>query len=362
MSGTRALSARPTITERNRPHSLWLLTFIEGARNAKRVSCASSESPRENLPGDPFGGYPVPLRQEVLGVRRALCIVSAANGLNPSIVDFERPSLDILWQIGLQIPELMASPLFELRNDERDGVCKPVHGWKKVALPALVAALALVTVQSARMGIAGSIAELAQLEFDHWRTVRQDGGMREANRIAAHFSDSLAYVGDNPWALEGLATLDLARMRLSKGPAEALALARDARMRYRQALEQRPTSPFLWANLALAKLFLDEFDEEFFAALRHADGSGPWEPSTQQVVLFVGLASWQKLDPEMRRSIGAAIERGGVSNGLKMFEIVKSFGRFDLVCGLGGYDAIAGAECRRQAAQSSPRPTSKGNP
>ena len=41
--------------------------------------------------------------------------------------------------------------------------------------------------------------------------------------------------------------------------------------RFRQALVQRPTSPFLWANLALTKLYLNEVDSELSEALRHVD-------------------------------------------------------------------------------------------
>ncbi|MEI6722233.1 MAG: hypothetical protein WCO67_15825, partial [Betaproteobacteria bacterium] len=116
------------------------------------------------------------------------------------------------------------------------------------------------------------------------------------------------------------------------------------------ALRQRPTSPFLWANLALAKLYLDEVDAEFLAALRHADELGPWEPASQQVVLFVSLAAWAKLDPKHRRATALVIERGGVHNALKMFDIVKSYGRIELVCGLKGYDVAAGPACAKAAA------------
>lgn len=173
--------------------------------------------------------------------------------------------------------------------------------------------------------------------------------MAEINRVAGYFSDSLGYAPENPWASEGLGALDLARVRLSKAPAEALAFSKDAHARFREGLRQRPTSPFLWANLALSKVYLDEMDDEFLVALRHADELGPWEPGTQQIVLFAGLAAWDKLDAWQRRALSRVVERGGRRNAPKMFEIVKSYRRFDLVCGLNGYDAVAGADCRKAA-------------
>ena len=183
-------------------------------------------------------------------------------------------------------------------------------------------ALCLVIFQSARLGLSGLIVELAQIEMDRWTFSKRPQPMAEVSRVAGYFSDSLGYAPNNPWALEGLGTLDLARVRLSNAPAEALAFAKDAHGRFRAALRQRPTSPFLWANLALSKVYLDEMDDEFLAALGHADELGPWEPGTQQVVLFAGLAAWDKLDAGQQRALSRVVQRGGRRNALKMFHWV----------------------------------------
>ncbi len=140
-------------------------------------------------------------------------------------------------------------------------------------------------------------------------------------------------------------------MRASRIPREALAVTRDARVRFRQALLQRPTSPFLWANLALTKLYLNEIDDELLTALRNADALGPWEPTVQQTTLFVGLALWQDLDPDLRQALVRTIERGALRNAQKMFEIVKSYARFDLICDIEQYKAkaISGPDCKKAA-------------
>jgi hypothetical protein len=211
---------------------------------------------------------------------------------------------------------------------------------------AIVLYLGLIVIQSARLGMSGLIVELGQREVDRWKVSMRPQGMREANRIAGYFTDSLGYAPGNPWALEGLGSLDLARVRLSQSPREALTLARNARQRTREALRQRPTSPFLWANLALSKVYLDQFDEEFFAALRNANVLGPWEPASQLSVLFAGLAAWDRLDADLRLAIEGVLERGGARNAEKMFQTVKTFRRFDLVCGRKDYHLAAGADCR----------------
>lgn len=218
--------------------------------------------------------------------------------------------------------------------------------WRRAWAAVLFLALLLVAAQSAMLGVAGLIVELGQREVDHWSASRKPQGMREINRVARYFTDSLDYAPGNPWAFEALGALDLARMRLSGIPHQALAYAWAARQRFRHALRERPASPFLWANLALSKLYLDEIDAEFLAALRNADALGPWEPRSQQTVVFVGLATWKKLDPEDRRRVLGGLERGAVWNSGKMLEIVKSFGRYDLICPMKGYHGKVDVQCR----------------
>ncbi len=214
---------------------------------------------------------------------------------------------------------------------------------------ALFILLALIAAQSARLGLAGFFVQMAQNQVEQWTPGSRAPGAAEIGGVAKYFSESLGYVPDNPWALEGAGAMDLARMRASRIPREALAATKDARMHFRQALRQRPTSPFLWANLALTKLYLNEIDDELFAALRHADELGPWEQTVQQTNLFVGLAAWQDLDPDLRQALVRSIQRGASRNPQKMFEIVKSYTRFDLVCAIGEYKVIAAPDCRKYA-------------
>jgi hypothetical protein len=112
-------------------------------------------------------------------------------------------------------------------------------------------------------------------------------------------------------------------------------------------LSQRPTSPFLWADLALTKLYLDEIDVELFTALRHAEELGPWEPVVQQLTLFVGLAVWRDLDAGLRQALVRTLERGALRNAGNMAQIVTSYRRFDLICGNSKYNSIVSAECTK---------------
>ncbi len=215
---------------------------------------------------------------------------------------------------------------------------------------ALFILLALIAVQCVRLGAAGRYVQLAQGELDRWNPASRPPRPAEVRLAEKYFLDSLGYASDDPWAHEGLGTLDLARMRASGIPREALTFTQDARVRFRQALLQRPTSPFLWANLALTKLYLNQIDGELFSALRQAEALGPWEPTVQQTTLFVGLAVWRDLDPDLRLALAQTIERGALRNPRQMFDIVKGYRRFDLVCAIEEYQRIAGPDCTKAAA------------
>jgi hypothetical protein len=237
---------------------------------------------------------------------------------------------------------------------------RPTSGWGKAAYIALFLFLAVITVQCARLGVAGLYVQLGQFEIDRWATLSRSPNAAELKSAAQDFSVSLDYVSGNPWALEAAGALDLAKMRASRVPREALAATKDAHKRFRLALLQRPTSAFLWANLALTKLYLNEIDAEMLSALRHADELGPWEQTVQQTTLFVGLAAWQELDPDMRKMLVRTIERGASRNPQKMFEIVKSYRRIELLCAIDKYEVIAGPDCKKAAAGSASETMKQG--
>lgn len=205
--------------------------------------------------------------------------------------------------------------------------------------------LALVAVQCARLGAAGLFVQLGQGEIDRWTTPPRAPRVAEVRLAEKYFRDSLDYAPGNPWVYEGMGALDLTRMRASRVPREALAYARGAYVRFRAALRLRPTSPFLWSNLALTKLYLDEIDDELRTALRHADALGPWERPVQETVVFVGLAVWPDLGTEGRETVVRSIERGAGQNAQKMFEIVKSYRRLELICAIDKYRKIAASDC-----------------
>jgi hypothetical protein len=232
---------------------------------------------------------------------------------------------------------------------------EPPTGWTRAAAIALFVVFALVAAQSARLGISGLWTHLAELQIDHWKSAGQPVSLESANTVQSQLERSLTITANNPWALEKAGALQLARIRAYKDPVAALAATRDARQKFRRALQLRPSSPFLWVDIATAKLYLGEKDHEFSVAMRHADELGHWEPNVQEAVVFAGLAAWPDLEPDLRDALTSSVRRAAARNGRKMFEIVTHFRRYDIICGLSEYNSIGGAECTKAVGDAAKR-------
>lgn len=211
----------------------------------------------------------------------------------------------------------------------------------------LILVLMCFAWKAGKEGISNFYVQSADQEINRWATPGQRFRGDEGTRVMQYLTESLHYSPKNAWSLEEMGVFELRRMRAATDPALGMAAVRSANLHFHMALIERPTSPFAWANLTLSKLYLDEQDDELFAALRRADELGPWEPEVQQLVLLVGLAAWDKLDTDQRAAMVRTLERAVQRNALKVTEIVKSFNRFDLLCAINNSKLKIDAACSR---------------
>ena len=77
----------------------------------------------------------------------------------------------------------------------------------------------------------------------------------------------------------------------------------------RRALRLRPSWPYLWVELILSKLALEQFDDELTGALERALTLGPWEGPVLEDIAFSGLEYWDELNTDARKSIYAALDK-----------------------------------------------------
>lgn len=68
----------------------------------------------------------------------------------------------------------------------------------------------------------------------------------------------------------------------------------------RLGLQSMPSWPYLWKELVLSKITLNQFDQELSVAYAKANALGPWEKRLQFQLAILALENWDKLDARTR--------------------------------------------------------------
>nr|WP_315464245.1 hypothetical protein [uncultured Rhodoferax sp.] len=76
---------------------------------------------------------------------------------------------------------------------------------------------------------------------------------------------------------------------------------------YRTSTALRPTFPYSWAYLALAKHMLEEYDGEYWVAFDKAHQLGRAEAGVQVALARMAFARWQELSPERKDRMVAMV-------------------------------------------------------
>jgi len=83
-----------------------------------------------------------------------------------------------------------------------------------------------------------------------------------------------------------------------------------AKQDFHASLDVRPYWPLTWANLALVKRDLAEFDGEMMQALVNAAKYGPWEPGVHEMLAEIGLPYLPLYSGQAKAAIVGSITRG----------------------------------------------------
>jgi hypothetical protein len=218
---------------------------------------------------------------------------------------------------------------------------------RKSIAAALIVCIAFAGYLAARQGASDYYAHTVYLEIESWSQPGHKFRGDELPRAVGHIENSLDWMPRSAWALEQMGSLQLGVVQSATDPAMAVAAARASYRHFKLALAQRPTSPFAWANLARAKLFLGEADDEMFNALARTLDMGPWEMQPLLTALLVGLATWGKADAAQREMILSIRDRAVMRDADKVAEVAKGFNRLDLICDRKTGTSPSGRPCPR---------------
>jgi hypothetical protein len=160
----------------------------------------------------------------------------------------------------------------------------------------------------------------------------------------------------NPVHTEALARwYERYTLRLPRSSLIAPAYLEQSAAHLRSALAARPGSPYTWANLALVKQRLAQFDDEFQAAYVNAWRLGPWEVEVQFGLAQIAFRTPDQLGPDAREAARGAITNASRRYSKELFQFARRHGGIPVLCGVLGITALSNtSECR------SPRFRNKG--
>lgn len=145
--------------------------------------------------------------------------------------------------------------------------------------------------------------------------------------------DALRLTPDNPHLLDDLGFLNAARAlglgNVAPGsPEKALQqqLLADAIDNYRSATALRPTFPYTWAYLALAKHLKDEDDAELWRAFDKAMQYGRYETGAQPAIAQVAFARWNTMSKERKTGAVAMVATAQPKSRQVLLDLAKRYG------------------------------------
>jgi hypothetical protein len=210
--------------------------------------------------------------------------------------------------------------------------------------PPLVIALAIVLALlltwpasiALRNGLAGIYARPAidYLEQKRFSTDTVSEAQWQAIDHSVTQADRL--MPGNPQYLEALGRLHQIKLSAFADDLsieEMDAHAKAASEYFFRAMENRPTWPYYWGNLALEHYRLGNFGtDDYNQALSNASRFGPWKNDTQRLVMDLGSETWEFLSPGAQREFILNLERALHRQPQNALQIVSDNGAWPRLC------------------------------
>ncbi len=154
----------------------------------------------------------------------------------------------------------------------------------------------------------------------------------ELTAMAAAIESALSWQPHNPEYIELQARIKLHQaIMIEEGIAFKKAV-REILALHNIAIELRPQWPYSWANKALMKAYLEEFDTEYLEAMQQSEHFGPWELSVNLTVLQAGLIGWFSLTPDDKLVVVRAADRATEHNWRSARNLLDLYQRRYSVC------------------------------
>ena len=101
---------------------------------------------------------------------------------------------------------------------------------------------------------------------------------------------------------------------------------------HRKASQLRPQWPYSWANMALMKSHLNQFDAGFIHSFNQAEKFGPWEISSNLAIAQAGLKGWEHLSHSMQDKTVQVIGRIHQQQPFEAKNILANYELTSVIC------------------------------
>ena len=194
-----------------------------------------------------------------------------------------------------------------------------------------IALLAFAAYDSALRGLADWRSTRGRSDIRTWTQGRSVQSPEQWQRAVDALREALRLAPQDPALWESLGfAYDIGARNFA--PRGWNVYTEFALIHFRQAAALRPTSPYSRVGVAVMKYRLNQLDDEFRQALSSAMRLGPWEPELQLITSGMGLALWDRLDPQLRREMRENWRRTAVRQADPLIKLALSQGRVGVLC------------------------------
>lgn len=180
-----------------------------------------------------------------------------------------------------------------------------------VTLP-LTLSLLFATAVAVSFGIADLYAYSPRQNLEHWQKSEKTPTESELSSAIKNITSAISWQPKNAEYRDIEALLyyyQAVQLNQNNDLSGFRAMVRKSVTSYRLSTQLRPNWPYSWANLALMKASVQQFDDEYQLALNRAIVLGPWENVVNISVVEAGLMGWKELTSSTQITVVENIER-----------------------------------------------------
>jgi tetratricopeptide (TPR) repeat protein len=195
-----------------------------------------------------------------------------------------------------------------------------------------LALIAYAAYEAGRRGLADAISIRSRYEVNLWSEKQAAPSFEQWQRAVESLRSAMKLSPEDPSLYDHLGVAyEVASTTFNPGAGWSV-YHEFSLAHFRQATVLRPTSPYSWANVALEKYLLGQWDDEMYRALAAAMRLGPWEPGVQLITSDLSLLLWEHLPRALKAEALENWDRTAERQAEPLARLAVASNRIDMLC------------------------------